>query len=52
MSAAFLSKIEHEDTRVAASGPLEHLGMAKRMHRIAIAGATRSSVATGRLPPG
>src|SRR5262249_7747882 len=38
ISAAILPKIEHEDTRVAASGPLEHLRMAKRMHRVAIAG--------------
>ena len=38
LSAAILRKIEHEDTRVAASAPLEHFGMAKRMDRIAIAG--------------
>src|SRR5262249_1609397 len=38
LSAAILRKIEHEDTRVAASGPLKHFGMAKRMDRIAIAG--------------
>ena len=26
----YLGEIEDEDTRVAASGPLEHLGMAER----------------------
>jgi hypothetical protein len=36
--AAILRKIEHEDARVAAGGPLKHLRMTERMHRIAIAG--------------
>ena len=38
ISDAVHRKIEHEDTRVAAGGPLKHLGMAQRWHRIAIAG--------------
>ena len=31
-------EIEDEDARVAAGGPLEHVGVAERIHRIAIAG--------------
>jgi len=38
LSAAILCKIEDEDARVASGGPLKHIGMAQRIHRIAIAG--------------
>ena len=38
VSTAIPWEIEDEDARIAAGGPLEHVGMAERMHRIAIAG--------------
>jgi hypothetical protein len=37
VSTAIPSEIEDEDARVAARGPLEHLGTAERIHRIATA---------------
>jgi hypothetical protein len=38
VSSAIPWEIKDEDARVAAGGSLEHLGVAERMHRIAITG--------------